>query len=137
MAHTGGCNCGQVKYAFEEHSGVGNCHCTVCQRQSGAPFSVNVLTDETDFHWTAGEPAVYVTVGEDSKEKVQRYFCKECGSPLASFLDEMPGVVAVKAGTLDDSTFVEPEMDVFTSSKQSWVTIPEDRGQFPRGLSFE
>lgn len=45
---TGGCLCGQVQYELDgEPVATALCHCTNCQRQSGAAFSVNLLIAES------------------------------------------------------------------------------------------
>ena len=36
-----------------------------------------------------------------------------------------PGVVAVKAGTLDDKSDVHPTVEVWCVDRQPWVTLPD------------
>jgi hypothetical protein len=36
----------------------------------------------------------------------------------------------VRAGTLDDPHSVQPDVHIYTKSKQSWVTIPESAPAF-------
>jgi hypothetical protein len=36
-----------------------------------------------------------------------------------------PGVITLRAGTLDDSENVVPAMHIWTDSKQAWIRIPE------------
>ena len=40
----------------------------------------------------------------DSGKPVHRRFCPECGSPIISEVEVMPGLAFIKAGTLDDTT---------------------------------
>jgi hypothetical protein len=42
-----------------------------------------------------------------------------CGSQLITTSDAYPGMVFIKAGTLNDSSLVQPAMDVSSDSKQS------------------
>ncbi len=72
--------------------------------------------------------------GTDTGEKRQRRFCGTCGSPIVSELAEMEGMVAIKAGTLDDHSWLEPEMAVWTERKHPWLTADIELGEFPRGL---
>ena len=132
----GGCLCGAVRYRAEgEPAAVALCHCEDCQRQSGAPYSVNVLVG-TEKLQIEGQDAlkVYETTGTDTGEKRQRRFCGTCGSPIVSELAEMEGLVAIKAGSLDDNSWLEPEMAVWTERKQRWLTADIELGEFPRGL---
>ncbi len=132
----GGCLCGAVRYsATTDPAAVALCHCDDCQKQSGAPFSLNVLI-ETDTLVIEGEDhlKVFNTVGTETQEPRERKFCGECGSPILTTLAEMPGMAAVKAGTLDDRSWLEPEMDLWCDSKQSWLASTEERGEFATGL---
>ena len=52
-------------------------------------------------------------------------FCGSCGSPIVSELALTPGVVAVKAGTLDDKSDVHPTVEVWCVDRQPWVTLPD------------
>jgi len=134
---TGHCLCGAVTYRAEaEPLSVAICHCEDCQRQSGAAFSVNVLVDRASFQLEGATLKTFQTVGEDSGQPRERIFCAECGSPLISILAEADDMVAVKAGTLDDKSWLAPELELFTDSAQPWVHAAhgEERGLFPRSL---
>ena len=52
-----------------------------------------------------------------------------------SILAEAPGIAFIKAGTLDDRSWLKPEMEVWSDSAQPWLAAAEERGLFPRGLS--
>lgn len=36
-----------------------------------------------------------------------------------------PGFVFIKPGTLDDTSWLKPDMHIWTSRRQPWVVIPE------------
>lgn len=55
---------------------------------------------------------------------VHRRFCGTCGSPIVSELVQTDGVVAVKAGTLDDRSTLQPIVEVWCVDRQPWVTLP-------------
>ena len=131
MALSGGCLCGQVRYEVAADPLVtAICHCKNCQQQGGGAFSVNL-----------GIPAAAISFkGElktfedsaDSGGKVLRRFCGNCGSPLISEIESSPGLVFLKAGTLDDTSAVQPAVEVWTSSRQAWVQPSADRPAFER-----
>ena len=101
------------------------CHCHRCQRQGGSAFSVNLIVHESQLA-VDGELTTYVETGEhDDGEYVRRRFCGTCGSPIVSELVMSEGIVAVKAGTLDDPTDVQPTMQAWCVDRQPWVTLPE------------
>jgi len=132
----GHCLCGQVTYRCEaEPMATILCHCTDCQRQTGTTFSVVVGVDRDALVVEGDSLATYVTTGEDTQEEVKRQFCSACGSPIVSLPDVTPDLAFIKAGTLNDTSWLEPEMDIWCRSAQTWVQFDEEnRGQFPRSV---
>jgi hypothetical protein len=124
MAKTGGCLCGKVRYEIEgEPMFTALCHCTNCQKQGGAAFSVNVLVKDAQLKIN-GDLKTFEDKG-DSGNKVYRRFCDTCGSPIISELGASPGMIAVKAGTLDDTSGLKPAAQVYCVSRQDWVVLPD------------
>lgn len=118
---TGGCLCGAVRYELKsEPLMTAVCHCTHCQRQSGGVFSTNVGVPEAAYVQT-GETKVFTDKG-DSGKAVWRHFCPNCGSPIISKVEAMPGLVLVKAGTLDDMSGLTPGVEVYTDHAAEWVS---------------
>ena len=126
MSRTGHCLCGAISYVIEgEPMAVVVCHCEHCQRQSGSAFSLNVMVDASQLDVT-GDLGTYEETGDSGGEVVyvRRRFCRDCGSPIASELVEAGTLVAVKAGTLDDRTDVQPMVEVWCVDRQPWVELP-------------
>jgi hypothetical protein len=130
----GRCLCGKVTYTCEgEPLATAACHCTECQRQTGTSFSAIVAVPRDALRFE-GSTRSFTTVGTDSGKEVDRHFCPECGSPLFSYAAGMPQMAFIKAGTLDDSTWFEPQMHVWTESAQDWVALESHGGtKLPRG----
>lgn len=127
----GGCHCGAIRFEAEgDPVMVVHCHCTDCQKITGAHMATVAGVPEASFRVVKGEPKVYATTG-DSGGKVNRSFCSHCGSTLFSRVDAMPDVVFVEAGGLDDASGLEPSMHIYTRSAQPWARIPEDMQAFP------
>jgi hypothetical protein len=125
----GGCLCGKVRYsANTDPALVAVCHCKNCQRQAGTAFSVVVAIPKSDLTIT-GTLKTYRDTG-DSGQPVLRNFCPECGSPVTSDVAVMPQLVFLKAGTLDDTSWVDPKMHVYCDSMQKWTTIAEGSQRF-------
>jgi hypothetical protein len=125
MSRTGRCLCGQISYEIEgDLIATAVCHCDHCQRQSGAAFSVNLVVMESQLTVT-GTLSTFEDRGENNDAVyVHRRFCGECGSPIYSALVTPAGVLAVKAGTLDDRSDVAPGVEVWCDHKQPWVNLP-------------
>ena len=126
---TGRCLCGAVTW---ELSGdlitTAICHCDHCQRQSGGAFSVNLVADDSQLtiNGDLSDLRGRGELGDDVY--VRRRFCPSCGSPIVSELAKTDGVVAVKAGTLDDKSAVLPKVEVWCVDRQPWVSLPGHGG---------
>jgi hypothetical protein len=122
---TGRCLCGAVSYQLDgEVIATAVCHCSHCQRQSGGAFSVNLVALESQLTVT-GELSTYEERGEHGDDVyVRRRFCGSCGSPIVSELSKSAGVIAVKAGTLDDTSDVNPTVEAWCVDRQRWVSLP-------------
>jgi hypothetical protein len=69
-----------------------------------------------------GEPSNYRSRA-DSRVTVFRQFCGSCGSPLFAGNEAFPGFVAIKAATLDDSSWLRPTAQVSTESAHPWANL--------------
>ncbi len=124
MPQTGRCLCGNISYSIEgDLLATAVCHCEHCQRQSGGAFSTNLVVHESQLT-VDGELTIYEDRGRTGDAVyVLRKFCGNCGSPIVSELMEPAGVLAVKAGTLDDTSGVEPNIQAWCVDKQPWVDL--------------
>ncbi len=126
----GGCLCGAVRFQLAADPVMtAICHCTHCQRQSGGAFSVNIGIPRGSLKFTAGATATFEDKG-DSGLPVHRHFCARCGSPIVSVVEATPDLDWVKAGTLDDTSWVKPQVAVWCQSAQPWVSLPATIAQF-------
>jgi hypothetical protein len=131
---TGRCLCGGVTYSIDAEPVVqAVCHCTDCQRQTGNPFSVIVGVPRAAFNVEGSTLASFATTGEDHGGETHRNFCSACGSPVFSIAAVLPEMIFVKAGSLDDASWVEPAVEAWTSSAQPWSPHFEHAAQFERG----
>jgi hypothetical protein len=93
------CLCGATRY---ELSGPVNevvlCHCGQCRRANGGAFNVAVLADVADVRFGARDR---IREYESSPGKY-RAFCSGCGSPVYSRRDDLPAVLRLRGGLIDD-----------------------------------
>jgi len=131
MKIEGGCLCGKVRYTADaEPVFVGVCHCTDCQKETGTAFNVVVAIPQPELS-LQGSLKTFSARGDSGKE-VHRQFCPECGSTITSAPDALPGVEIIRAGTLDDRSWVTPVMEIFCDSAQPWVSLEGERQRFPK-----
>ncbi len=115
----GRCLCGGVEYELEGDAVVvAHCHCTDCQRLSGAGHSTGAIFAAAQLK-IQGELSEY-QLESQTGSVVTRSFCPTCGSQLFGRNDRMPGYTTVALGTLDDPNAVSPQVIVFARSRPHW-----------------
>ena len=62
----------------------------------------------------------------DSGRKRTRSFCPCCGSMLTIEAEGFPGMTLIMGGTLDDTSWLRPTIQLFCDSAQPWVPISHD-----------
>lgn len=91
---------------------AGHCHCEDCRRSSGTGHSSHLAVPETSLS-ISGELTGYVRPA-GSGNPVTRSFCPTCGAPVFSTNAGMPGMVFLRASSLDDLEVFRPQMHVYT-----------------------
>jgi hypothetical protein len=120
---TGSCLCGAIRYTVTAPvMDLRACHCTHCQKSSGAGGSVNAVVPSEAFRITQGTPKRY-DAKADSGRTLHRYFCGDCGSPIYSQRATNPGMVVVRAGTLDNAGAMKITAHIWTKSARPWSYI--------------
>lgn len=117
----GGCQCGGVRYRVEgEPVSVGICHCTQCQKQSGSAFGMSFIVPKEAFQLLRGRLKTFTRMS-DSGRPVVCAFCPECGTRIYHETRWLEGVLNIKPGTFDDTSFLRPLAQVWTATKQRWL----------------
>ena len=129
--YSGQCLCGEISYSVDiEPVFTGNCHCKDCQRSSGSAFIPAMIFPEKDVV-VSGE-VKYFESQTDSGTIHKRGFCPDCGSQLFARFSNMPGMLGIKAGTLNDSSNYAPKLDFYVGSAAPWdfmnPDIPKKQG---------
>lgn len=123
----GGCTCGQVRYRLlADPLIVHGCHCTLCQKQSGAAYAVNALIEEEHVDLISGTIRDnHVATSSGAGQTITR--CAECGVAVWSKYHAMPKVgnyiLFIRAGTLDLPATAPPDVHIYTTSKQPHVLL--------------
>lgn len=125
VVHTGGCQCGRVRYALHTKADGAFCHCRMCQRATGGVFAALAWVPKTEFVWTRGDPARF-----SSSSLAERAYCRDCGTPLTFTYHHTDGT-NVTIGSLDDPESVSLTMHHGVESRVSWLRLsdglPEER----------
>jgi hypothetical protein len=121
---TGGCPCGAIRYQVTALPLLlYACHCTDCQRQSGSALAINMPVRTETFRILQGEPNAWRRLSPSGVETVS-WFCGDCGGRIHGSRASRPESVTVRAGTLDDTSWLTPAFHMFVRSAQAWVQLP-------------
>lgn len=109
--HTGGCQCGAVRFRAAKVGHASICHCRMCQKAFGGFFAALASVDHADLEWTRGQLAIFA-----SSDVVDRGFCDRCGTPLTFFYrggDETDMAV----GAFDDPSRIVLSEQIWASAR--------------------
>lgn len=118
--HSGSCACGKVQFTIQGELQVPDaCHCSVCRKISGHYWassdvarSALQITGEENLTWFA------------SSTKVERGFCKTCGSTLF-WAPVGRDWLGVSMGALDTPTGTTLGMHIFVDDKGDYYDITD------------
>ena len=124
---SGKCLCGSIEYKTDADPVFSIiCHCDDCQRQTGTAFSMTVGVPKATVVFK-NEDKLKEYVGESaSGNPVRRKFCQDCGSPIISMIAMAPDMYMIKAGTLDDKSWLKPTHQFWCSTKQPWLELSDE-----------
>lgn len=122
----GHCTCGEVRYRLDDTPLFTHCcHCTWCQRETGAAFALNAMIETAKLTVLAGRP-VEVTIPSASGKGQTVLRCPTCQVALWShYAGAGTAMAFVRVGTLDNPGALPPDIHIFTSTKLPWVVLPE------------
>ncbi len=73
----------------------------------------------------------------DSGNEVTGVFCPECGVRIYHVLKSTQQIVALKPGTLDDTSWLRPSSFIWMKSAQGWVPVPDGVQTFGAGAGLD
>lgn len=117
-ASRGRCLCGAVEYELPlTPMKYYQCHCSLCQKQSGAASNCGTLLPQAGFRWLRGEALVKTwrkATGFSSA------FCSQCGAPVPNML-QGTDLMFIPVGSLLEAPG-EIVAHLFCSSRATWET---------------
>jgi hypothetical protein len=133
----GGCRCGAVRYrlAVEAMPPAYCCHCLDCQSWSGSAFTEQAIVREGSIEVSG--PTVEYSFRNYSGSTSRQFVCGVCHTRIYNVNTARPGIILVRAGTLDASDRIEPRAHIWVKRKQPWVVLPEGLPVFEEGAPLE
>lgn len=129
---TGGCVCGAIRYELRREPLIVHCcHCTYCQRESGAAFAVNLLIEASAVRLLRGMPQSVMTPTHSGLgQKIAR--CPVCLVAVwSNYKLAADKIHFIRVGTLDYPDEITPDIHIYTLSRQRWLPLPEDARAVP------
>jgi hypothetical protein len=119
----GRCLCGDLGFNADLPSKwVAHCHCTLCQRASGAAFVTWVGLD--DGRCRIDDPQGRLRWFKSS-ERGERGFCSRCGSTLFFRSPRWPGELHVTLANIDGPADRQPQAHVFWDTHVDWIELAD------------
>ena len=113
---TGRCLCGSVNYkSNSDPLVIQNCHCDQCRKATGSVYLTNLFIKEENFEIT-GEVNNYTHLS-DAGNNMTKYFCPKCGSQVFGKNSGRPGIITIRAGTVNEKDIIKPIRNLFLKSK--------------------
>jgi len=108
----------------EPPSAAGYCHCTRCQRRTGAAASAQARIAGRTLWLLKGEGLVKAWRHPDGG--FEKFFCQECGAHLFSRNPDHHDQMSVRLGAFDGDPGVRPSWRTFVAYAAGWEPIPDD-----------
>ncbi len=123
----GRCTCGEIKYQMLNKPLIVHCcHCTYCQRETGASFALNAFIESKYVKLLQGNPET-INTPTDSGDGQKIIRCPTCKIAVwGHYTGAGDAISFVRIGTLDDPNVLQPDIHVYTSTKQDWLMLSED-----------
>lgn len=134
LPQTGGCPYGAVLDEITQPSLVAyTCHCTDCQRLTETDFSSAIVVAAEACRFAGGETRPFQRT-TDSRRISTRWVCVvcgvwACGGPKPGTA-ETETLVFLRAGILDDTSWLRPRVHFWIRSAQPWVALPDGDMRF-------
>lgn len=128
---TGGCLCGGVRYEYDgEITEISMCHCSMCRKAQGSAYVAISPVETARLRITRGQELLKEYRAVPHKARV---FCANCGSPLYSARDDLPGVRRLRLGTVETPFTCRNAYHIHVASKAAWETIADGLPQYAEG----
>ena len=99
------------------------CHCKNCQRQSGTAHALNAMIESKCVNILSGQTeGITVETGSGMGQTIHR--CPTCKVGLwSTYVAFGEAFLFMRVGALEEPNQYPPDINIFTKSKQPWVTL--------------
>lgn len=130
----GGCSCGAIRYEIRSFPLLlYACHCTDCQKASGSAFALNMAVATRHLHFVQGSLKGWHHRSR-SGLSVTTWFCGDCAARIYGEREGRSHIMNIRAGTLDDTSWLVPVAQIYMKSAQPWVQPLRNAECYEMGL---
>jgi hypothetical protein len=97
------------------------CHCSECQAQASSAFGMSLRVADDAVELTGKFGTYQRDAG--SPNAVEGVFCSDCGGRVLHRGRGDDSGASVKAGTLDDRSWLRPVGHIWVASAQKWLKL--------------
>ena len=121
----GKCTCGAVTYRLTRKPLFTHCcHCTWCQRETGAAFALNAMIESECLEVTGPVEEILTPSNSGKGQTIAR--CPSCKVALFSHYAGAGRLIAfVRVGTMLNPADCPPDIHIFTSTKMPWILLDD------------
>lgn len=125
--YTASCLCGEIQIEIKQNiENIFACHCKECQRAQGTAFVAVAQIEIKNLNFLSGK--TFLTDYFFSENK-KRCFCKACGAPIYSARLDLPEVVRLRVGIINEPLNAKLYSHAFLDEKAAWFKLPDDQAQ--------
>lgn len=119
----GSCVCGNVAFAVDVAiEKLYQCHCKICQKQTGTSAVTGCFVATGNFRWISGEDSI----SSFTKPSGYRYdFCRCCGATVPNMF-RSGDKVWIPVGAFDEPISAKVTDHIFVKYKAGWDEIGGD-----------
>jgi hypothetical protein len=100
------------------------CHCTQCQAESGSAFGQSMQVRREAIDSVEGPAGEHVVEGPSGQQSRVTY-CTNCLTFLWGGSDDVPQVLGLNAGSLEDTASLQPYGNMWTRSARRWASFAD------------
>ena len=125
----GGCLCNGVRYEYDgEIEEISICHCSLCRKAQGSAYVAVSPVDASRFRIVHGQELLREYRAVPDKARV---FCANCGSPIYSARDDLPGVLRLRLGTVETPFHTDNAYHIYCDSRADWEFMENRLPRYP------
>ena len=121
----GSCQCGHINFEVaDDYIALVACYCTECQKVSGGVGTYSMFVAADSFVLSSGELSQWERSSASGARNIA-HFCPCCSNRIYHQNPDMPALMRVKAGNLDEARKLVPDMHCWVRSAPQWIRLPE------------